>query len=366
MRRNRLDDSAKKSLLTLMQCGVTSEVISSITGVFPATIYKYRKRFRDSHQLTTEPPQQGDLLERLFELYEGNYSLELLKYPTSERETDNNHRQVFVAAISKEIAMWVPLFYPRTAEEKLWWDLVDLDLLVTLARGVLDEMFNQNTPPNAASVRSMIFSRIRSGEALPCWAFRREVIKIALNVLTRQQKAVIVRLYGLNERTSCTIGEVAKKLKLSIQNVLNTRFDSIIKLRRNVCGQMMPITTWSELFNNLLELKRLAHDHHSAQAYYYARSSVSEPLKIRIDDLDFSVRTYHCLKKSDIETIGDLLLKSEDDLMKIRNFGKKCLEEVVRKLEPLGFSLSPKLDREPEPDYDYDLDQMRFFKRSFT
>lgn len=59
----------------------------------------------------------------------------------------------------------------------------------------------------------------------------------------------------------------------------------------------------------------------------------------RIEELDFSVRTYNCLKKDSILTIGELVQKTEADLMQIRNFGKKSLVEVREKLGKLGLSL---------------------------
>lgn len=59
-----------------------------------------------------------------------------------------------------------------------------------------------------------------------------------------------------------------------------------------------------------------------------------------IEDLDFSVRTYNCLKRAAINSIGDLVARSEEDMMKVRNLGKKSLEEVIQKLEELGLSLA--------------------------
>ena len=65
-----------------------------------------------------------------------------------------------------------------------------------------------------------------------------------------------------------------------------------------------------------------------------------KPLDIVIEDLDFSVRTYNCLKRAGINTIGDLVARSEEDMMKVRNLGKKSLEEVIQKLEEMGLSLA--------------------------
>src|SRR3989440_3371838 len=59
----------------------------------------------------------------------------------------------------------------------------------------------------------------------------------------------------------------------------------------------------------------------------------------RIEELDFSVRTYNCLKKANVLTIGDLVQITEADLMQIRNFGRKSLVEVREKLGHLGLSL---------------------------
>ena len=59
-------------------------------------------------------------------------------------------------------------------------------------------------------------------------------------------------------------------------------------------------------------------------------------LETSIDDLDFSVRAYNCLKRANINTLGDLTQKSELEMMKIRNLGKKSLKEVVEKIKEMG------------------------------
>ena len=62
-------------------------------------------------------------------------------------------------------------------------------------------------------------------------------------------------------------------------------------------------------------------------------------LEMTIEDLDLSVRSFNCLKRAGINTVEDLINKSEEDLMKVRNLGRKSLEEVIQKLNSLGFSL---------------------------
>jgi len=64
----------------------------------------------------------------------------------------------------------------------------------------------------------------------------------------------------------------------------------------------------------------------------------SKILETSIDDLDFSVRAYNCLKRANILTLGDLVDKSENEMMKIRNLGKKSLKEVLDKVKDMGLS----------------------------
>jgi DNA-directed RNA polymerase subunit alpha len=67
-------------------------------------------------------------------------------------------------------------------------------------------------------------------------------------------------------------------------------------------------------------------------------------LEMVIEDLDLTVRSYHCLKRANIHTVDDLIKKTEDDMLKVRNLGKKSLLEVIAKLESLGLSLKEKED----------------------
>lgn len=63
--------------------------------------------------------------------------------------------------------------------------------------------------------------------------------------------------------------------------------------------------------------------------------------EVRIEELDFSVRTKNCLDRENIQTIGDLVKRTEEDLMALRNFGHKSLNEVKEKLRQFGLSLAP-------------------------
>ena len=71
-----------------------------------------------------------------------------------------------------------------------------------------------------------------------------------------------------------------------------------------------------------------------------APSTTDTKLSMTIDELDLSVRSYNCLKRADINTVADLISKTGEDMMKVRNMGKKSLDEVQKKLEMMGLSLA--------------------------
>lgn len=68
-------------------------------------------------------------------------------------------------------------------------------------------------------------------------------------------------------------------------------------------------------------------------------ASAGKNMEMTIDELDLSVRAFNCLKRAGINTVGELVQKSQEDMMKVRNLGKKSLEEVGQKLAVLGLSL---------------------------
>ena len=62
-------------------------------------------------------------------------------------------------------------------------------------------------------------------------------------------------------------------------------------------------------------------------------------LEMTIEELDLSVRSFNCLKRAGIDTVEDLVNRTEEDMIKVRNLGKKSLEEVIQKLHSLGLDL---------------------------
>ena len=68
-------------------------------------------------------------------------------------------------------------------------------------------------------------------------------------------------------------------------------------------------------------------------------SGKEKVLEMTIEEVDLSVRSFNCLNRAGINTVEDLINKTEDDMMKVRNLGRKSLEEVINKLASLGFTL---------------------------
>ena len=75
-----------------------------------------------------------------------------------------------------------------------------------------------------------------------------------------------------------------------------------------------------------------------------AEGEKEKALVMNIDELELSVRSYNCLKRAGINTVEELCSKTSEDMMKVRNLGRKSLEEVLAKLKELGLELSPSED----------------------
>jgi DNA-directed RNA polymerase subunit alpha len=79
------------------------------------------------------------------------------------------------------------------------------------------------------------------------------------------------------------------------------------------------------------------------------RERMRENLLRSIDELELSVRSYNCLKNADIKTIADLVQKSEAEMLKTKNFGRKSLNEIKELLAEMDLSLGMKIDHILEP-----------------
>mgnify|MGYP001590223359 CR=1 FL=1 len=79
------------------------------------------------------------------------------------------------------------------------------------------------------------------------------------------------------------------------------------------------------------------------------REVLMERLAKSVDEMELSVRSYNCLKNANIRTIGDLVQKTEPEMLKTKNFGRKSLNEIKEILAEMGLSLGMKLDNYPQP-----------------
>ncbi len=116
--------------------------------------------------------------------------------------------------------------------------------------------------------------------------------------------------------------------------VLDIETDTSISPREALASAGATLKSLVELIENMSE------DPQGLELGEVAVATASSPdLDLPIEDLDLSERPRNCLKRAQVNTVGELLLKSEDDLLAITNFGQKSLDEVIVKLDERGLSL---------------------------
>jgi DNA-directed RNA polymerase subunit alpha len=137
----------------------------------------------------------------------------------------------------------------------------------------------------------------------------------------------------------------------STQVGMMTNFDKLI-LDVQTDGSMTPSEAMSSAGKTLRELLGLFADLGEGAGVglelgdIVTTEAASPDLDLPIEALDLSERPRNCLRRAQIQTVGELVLKSEDDLLNITNFGQKSLEEVTAKLDELGLSLKAGRDEE--------------------
>lgn len=127
------------------------------------------------------------------------------------------------------------------------------------------------------------------------------------------------------------VGNVTDKGKLTLEVWTN----GSIKANEAVSMSAKVLMEHLEIFLDLTEGVSET-DSIMAEKNYNEKEKV---LDLTIDELDLSVRSFNCLKRAGINTVEDLINKSEEDMMKVRNLGRKSLEEVIAKLNSFGFTL---------------------------
>ena len=107
--------------------------------------------------------------------------------------------------------------------------------------------------------------------------------------------------------------------------------NEVISLSAKIMSDHLGI--FVKLVDNMADKEILISQDNESQAKIY---------EMVIEDLDLSVRSYNCLRRAGINTVKDLIERTEDDMLKVRNLGKKSLEEVMKKIEDLGLKLKDK------------------------
>lgn len=96
-----------------------------------------------------------------------------------------------------------------------------------------------------------------------------------------------------------------------------------------------------EVSENPLDLCDISFGDFTSHGFGYMAEGLDDGrLEMPIEELDIPVRAYNCLKRANINTVSDICSLTERDLLRVRNLGRKCAEEVMHKLSELGFSLA--------------------------
>ena len=119
------------------------------------------------------------------------------------------------------------------------------------------------------------------------------------------------------------------KLTLEVwTNGTITARDAVSLGARILCDHFVLFTDLSETMGN------------KSTVVEKAEAQRDKVLELTIEELDLSVRSFNCLKRANINTVEDLISKTEDEMMKVRNLGRKSLEEVINKLAMMGLHLA--------------------------
>lgn len=132
--------------------------------------------------------------------------------------------------------------------------------------------------------------------------------------------------------TDTRVGQVTDYDKLTLE----VWTDGSIKANEALSQASNILTEHLNLFSSISDTEIVAEDKEEEPAI---EDSIEEDYLIPIEDLNFSVRTYNCLKRANMNTVADMMARSREDMMKVRNLGKKSMEEVDEKLASIGLEL---------------------------
>jgi DNA-directed RNA polymerase subunit alpha len=115
--------------------------------------------------------------------------------------------------------------------------------------------------------------------------------------------------------------------------ILDVQTDGSVSPREAVASAGTTLVELANLFGELSETPGISLGPAAGDG------EMSDDLRLPIEELNLSVRSYNCLKREGVNSVGELVQKTEQELTDIRNFGQKSIDEVKEKLEELGLSL---------------------------
>ena len=123
--------------------------------------------------------------------------------------------------------------------------------------------------------------------------------------------------------------------------ILNIETDGSVNIRDAVSYAAELLTYHFEAFLDLgNKMENLRTSEEEEEEEEESTTSDQEILTMKIDELDLTVRSFNCLKKAGVESVGELAKFTMNDLLKIKNLGRKSLEEIIEKMKELGFDIS--------------------------
>jgi len=159
-----------------------------------------------------------------------------------------------------------------------------------------------------------------------------------------------------NKKEDCPIGSIAidsiytpvERVNLTVENTRVGQITDYDKLTLDVYtnGTLAPdeaVSLAAKVLSEHLKLFiNLSENAKNAEVMIEKEDDEKEKvLEMSIDELELSVRSYNCLKRAGINTVEELTNKTSEDMMKVRNLGRKSLDEVLAKLKELGLQLNP-------------------------
>lgn len=178
--------------------------------------------------------------------------------------------------------------------------ILDMELLIARGRGYVPNIMNKD--------------RIESAEYIAIDSLFSPVVRVNFNVEnTRVGQNIDLDKLTLEVKTNGAI--TAKEIAALAAKIIHEHVNLFMEM--------------SEAFDDMSILVSKDED------------VQSKVLTLPIEEMDFSVRSYNCLKRANINTVEDLVSKSKSDMLKVRNLGLKSIEEVIQKLETYGLALRP-------------------------